>query len=68
MTSSKSILDRADYQVEDLGLQTTIGEHPTLEDAQVGKSYLRYDELYRLHLLSEQFLLTRSRLPWRAGR
>ncbi|MDQ0135063.1 hypothetical protein J2T08_002984 [Neorhizobium galegae] len=57
MTSSKLILDRADHEVENLGLQTMAGQHPTLEDVQVGKNYLRYDELYRLHLLSEQFLL-----------
>ncbi len=57
LTSSKLILDRADHQEENLGLLSMDGEKPTLKDAQVGKNYLRPDELYRLHLLSEQFLL-----------
>lgn len=57
MTSSKLILDRADHQQENVGLQTMSGDRPTLEDVQTGKNYLRHDELYRLHLLSEQFLL-----------
>ncbi|MEJ5026355.1 RhuM family protein [Brucella anthropi] len=57
LTSSKLILDRADHQEENLGLLTMGGDKPTLKDAQVGKNYLRPDELYRLHLLSEQFLL-----------
>jgi hypothetical protein len=33
------------------------GTLPTVDDVQVGKNYLRQEELYRLHLLSEQFLL-----------
>lgn len=57
MTSSKLILDRADHQQENVGLQTMSGDRPTLDDVQTGKNYLRQDELYRLHLLSEQFLL-----------
>ena len=40
-----------------MGLQTMKGDEPELTDAQTGKNYLRSDELYRLHLLSEQFLL-----------
>jgi hypothetical protein len=57
MTSSKLILDRADHHEDNLGLQIMKGDAPTLADAQTGKNYLRSDELYRLHLLSEQFLL-----------
>lgn len=57
MTSSKLILDRADHYEGNLGLQVMKGDEPTLDDAQTGKNYLRQDELYRLHLLSEQFLL-----------
>jgi hypothetical protein len=30
---------------------------PTLAEVRIGKNYLRSDELYRLHLLCEQFLL-----------
>lgn len=57
MTSSKLILDRADHLDENMGLQSMKGERPTLEDAQTGKNFLQESELYRLHLLSEQFLL-----------
>ncbi|WP_435658068.1 RhuM family protein [Brucella pituitosa] len=57
LTSSKLILDRADHYEENLGLLNMDGDEPTLKDAQIGKNYLRQDELYRLHLLSEQFLL-----------
>ncbi|MDR9759006.1 RhuM family protein [Rhizobium redzepovicii] len=57
MTSSKLILDRADHRETRMGLQTMEGSKPTLDDATTGKNYLREDELYRLHLLSEQFLL-----------
>lgn len=57
LTSSKLILDRADHHEDNLGLLSMDGDAPTLKDAQIGKNYLRQDELYRLHLLSEQFLL-----------
>ena len=57
MTSSKLILDRADHTESNMGLQTLKGDHPTLQEAQIGKNYLKPEELYRLHLLSEQFLL-----------
>lgn|GEM_PF-230966 len=57
MTSSKLILDRADHLEENMGLQSMKGERPTLDDAQTGKNFLQESELYRLHLLSEQFLL-----------
>ena len=57
MTSSKLIMDRAVHTEENMGLKSMKGNSPTLQDAQTGKNYLREDELYRLHLLSEQFLL-----------
>jgi hypothetical protein len=57
MTSSKLILDRADHLEADMGLQTVSGDMPTIAEVKVGKNYLRSDELYRLHLLCEQFLL-----------
>lgn len=57
MTSSKLILDRADHKIESMGMQTTRGDLPTFEEAKTGKNYLNSDELYRLHLLSEQFML-----------
>lgn len=57
LTSSKLILDKANHRDDNMGLQTMDGKHPNLTDAQTGKNYLRSEELYRLHLLSEQFLL-----------
>jgi hypothetical protein len=57
MTSSKLILDRADHHSENMGMQTIKGKSPTIEEAKTGKNYLNNDELYRLHLLSEQFML-----------
>lgn len=57
LTSSKLILDRANHRESDMGLRTKEGKFPTVADAQTGKNYLHGDELYRLHLLSEQFLL-----------
>lgn len=57
MTSSKIILDRADYLEAKMGLQALTGEEPSAAEVIVGKNYLRQDELYRIHLLSEQFLL-----------
>ena len=57
MTASKLKMDRADHVAKDMGLQTFGGYVPTLNEAQIGKNYLTRDELYRLYLLSEQFLL-----------
>lgn len=56
-TSSKIVLDRANHRDEHMGVRTFKGAEPTLSEAEVGKNYLDDDELYRLHLLSEQFLL-----------
>lgn len=57
MTSSKLILDRANHKSENMGMQAVKGVSPTLEEAKTGKNYLNNEELYRLHLLSEQFML-----------
>ena len=57
LTASKIVLDRADHREESMGVQTYSGKEPTLNEATVGKNYLESEELYRLHLLSEQFLL-----------
>ncbi len=57
MTGSKLVLDRAHHTYENMGLQGIAGNMPTWQEAQVGKNYLKPEELYRLHILSEQFLL-----------
>ena len=57
LTSTKLILDRAHHTYQNMGLQTMKGEFPTTADVEVGKNYLSHQELYRLHILSEQFLL-----------
>lgn len=57
MTSSKLIMDRADHNDENMGMAVFSGNKISIQDATVGKNYLTPDELYRLHLLSEQFLL-----------
>ena len=57
MTSSKIIIDRADHKLPNMGISTIKGDLPTISEAKVGKNYLSEKELYRIHLLSEQFLL-----------
>lgn len=57
MTSSKLILDRANHHLDNMGMLAIKGIHPTTEEAKTGKNYLNNEELYRLHLLSEQFML-----------
>lgn len=57
LTGSKLVMDRANHMSENMGLHSMKGEYPTLADAQSGKNYLKPEELYRLHILSEQFLL-----------
>lgn len=57
MTASKLIMDRADHKEENMGMAVFSGNRVTTTDAKTGKNYLTPDELYRLHLLSEQFLL-----------
>lgn len=56
-TASKLIMDRADHTAENMGLQSMKGGRPTMADATAGKNYLKPEEIYRLHILSEQFLL-----------
>lgn len=56
-TASKIVMDRADHREGNMGVQTFSGKIPTLAEAKIGKNYLDNEELYRLHLLSEQFLL-----------
>jgi len=57
MTSSKLILDRANHVDENMGLVSFGGKVPTLAEVKIGKNYLKPNEMYQLHLLSEQFLL-----------
>jgi len=57
MTSSKLILDRASHADNNMGIQTVKGNIPTKDEAKTGKNYLNENEIYRMHLLSEQFLL-----------
>lgn len=56
-TGAKIILDSADHRENHMGVKTFAGKEPTADEVIVGKNYLEDDELYRLHLLSEQFLL-----------
>lgn len=57
MTASKLILDRANHTEDKMGVVHTKASIPTLQESKTGKNYLEGGELYRLHLLSEQFLL-----------
>ncbi|WP_305813971.1 RhuM family protein [Photobacterium leiognathi] len=57
MTSSQLILDRADHSDINMGMHSINGAIPTKKEASVGKNYLNESEIYRMHLLSEQFLL-----------
>jgi len=57
MTASKLILDRANHADVNMGMQTMQGTMPTKTEAGTGKNYLSELEIYRMHLLSEQFLL-----------
>ncbi|MGM8885203.1 RhuM family protein [Psychrobacter sp. 1U2] len=57
MTSSKLIMDRANYKEDNMGLVSFKDLWPSKQEAQTGKNYLTENELYRMYLLSEQFLL-----------
>ncbi|MBY7799854.1 virulence RhuM family protein [Vibrio fluvialis] len=57
MTSSQLILDRADHTYPNMVMQSISGAAPTKSEALIGKNYLKESEIYRMHLLSEQFLL-----------
>lgn len=56
-TAAQVILDRADADQHNMGLQAIKGQKPTSSDIHVGKNYLNESELYSLHILCEQFLL-----------
>jgi hypothetical protein len=56
-TAAQIVIERADGSQSNMGLTTFKGEHPTFEDAKVGKNYLTEDELQVLENLCEQFLL-----------
>ncbi|BET96495.1 RhuM family protein [Xenorhabdus taiwanensis] len=57
MVSARLILDRANHEDDNMGLSTFAGVSPTQKEVTVGKNYLKETELYRMNLLSEQFLL-----------
>ncbi|WP_295890932.1 RhuM family protein [uncultured Vibrio sp.] len=57
MTSSQLVLDRANHTDINMGLQSFNGLVPTKSEVRIGKNYLNETEMYRMHLLSEQFLL-----------
>lgn len=57
MESAKLIMDRVNHRDENMGVQTFEGLEPTLQEATTAKNLLDEEELYRLHILSEQFLL-----------
>jgi len=57
LESSKLILDRVNHRDDHMGVQTFSGAEPTLGEATTAKNLLDKEELYRLHILSEQFLL-----------
>ena len=54
---SKLIMDRVNHRDDHMGVQTFQGSEPTLSEATTAKNLLNKEELYRLHILSEQFLL-----------
>ncbi len=57
MTSSKLIMDRANYKENNMGVVSFKDLCPSRTEARTGKNYLTENELYRMYLLSEQFLL-----------
>ena len=57
MVSARLILDRANHEDDNMGLSTFAGVAPTKKEVTVGKNYLKETELYRMNILSEQFLL-----------
>ncbi len=57
MEGSKLIMDRVNHRDTHMGVQAFEGKEPTLKEATTAKNLLDKEELYRLHILSEQFLL-----------
>jgi hypothetical protein len=56
-TAARIVLERADHNKPNMGLQSFEGNLPTIDEAKIGKNYLDSDELYVMHILCEQFLL-----------
>lgn len=56
-TAAEIILERADATKPNMGLVNFNGKSPSLDDAKIGKNYLKADELYALENICEQFLL-----------
>ena len=50
-------MDRASYKEDNMGLVSFKDLWPSKQEVQTGKNYLTENELYRMYLLSEQFLL-----------
>ena len=57
MEGAKLIMDRVNHKDDHMGVQTFQGKEPTFQEATTAKNLLDKEELYRLHILSEQFLL-----------
>jgi hypothetical protein len=55
--SSQILLDRANHLIRNVGLQSMSGSRPSHAEVRVAKNYLFEDELYKLHMLCEHFLL-----------
>ena len=50
-------MDRASYKEDNMGLVSFKDLWPSKKEVKTGKNYLTENELYRMYLLSEQFLL-----------
>ena len=57
MEGAKLIMDRVQHTDHNMGVRHFRGKEPTLKEATTAKNLLDKEELYRLHILSEQFLL-----------
>ena len=55
---SDVILERADHDAPNMGLTRFAGDLPSIDEARIAANYLDRDELYGLHILCEQFLLS----------
>jgi hypothetical protein len=55
--SSEILLARANHLLRDMGLTSMKGSRPSHGDVQKAKNYFFEDELYKLHMLCEHFLL-----------
>ena len=56
-TPPRLMLARADHDRPGMGLHGVEGRLPTMDEARIAQNYLDADELFRMHLLCEQFLL-----------